>query len=136
MWTHVWNMHAHWYLRKYENSIFALESIEYNIISCSHEREGTEERKIKSSKYQYTTSWMKYICTWVPIWNSWPWIWAEWILRGYAFLCMWINHENQDMISLSHSFDASKTDNLTYNDINPVSKYYTECLWCSFCLSW
>ena len=36
---------------------------------------------------------MKYICTWVPIWNPGPWIWAEWILRGYAFVCIWINHE-------------------------------------------
>ena len=50
------NMHAQLYLRKYENSIFALQSIVYNIGSCSHEREGTEERKIKSSEYQYTTS--------------------------------------------------------------------------------
>ena len=109
-------MHAQLYLRKYENSIFALQSIVYNIGSCSHEREGTEERKIKSSEYQYTTSWMKYICTWVPIWNPGPWIWAEWILRGYAFVCMWINHETQDMISLSHSFDASQTANLTYDE--------------------
>ena len=50
------NMHAQLYLRKYENSIFALQSIEYNIESCSHEREGTEERKTKLSEYQYTTS--------------------------------------------------------------------------------
>ena len=50
------NMHAQLYLRKYENSIFALQSIEYNVESCSHEREETEERKTKLSEYQYTTS--------------------------------------------------------------------------------
>ena len=93
-------MHAQLYPRKYENSIFALQSIEYNIESCSHEREGTKQRKTKLSEIQYTTSWMKYICTWVPIWNA-----ALNLGRmNFAYECIWINHETHEvMISLSHS---------------------------------
>ena len=117
--TLFWNMHAQLYPSKYENSIFALQSIGYNVESCSHEREGTKQRKTKLSEIQYTTSWMKYICTWVPIWNA-----ALNLGRMcFAYECIWINHATHEvMISLSHSSYAYKTFRLPFN--SDTSKLY------------
>ena len=76
------NMHAQLYPRKYENSIFALHSIEYNVESCSHEYEGMKRTKTKLSEIQYTSSEWNIFAHEFQF-ESWPWNWAEWVLRMY-----------------------------------------------------